>query len=456
MGMIAISVLNRIDKLKLNPAQVLVLGFAALILIGATLLNLPISSVNGESIGFVDALFTSASAVCVTGLVVVNTAQHWSIFGKVIILILIQVGGLGLMTMATLVALVLGRKITLKERLIIQEELNSTTLSGLVKLTKYVIISTAAIEGIGAIFLAIRFIPKYGVIKGIWFSIFHAISAFCNAGFDLTGESMVPFVEDVVVNLTIIALVIIGGLGYFVYLDISRKKSFRKFSLHTKLVLIISGILLLIGFLFIFILEYNNPETLGKLSFKGKILAAAFQSMTPRTAGFNSIDTGAVTDSVAFLTMIYMLIGGSPGSTAGGVKTTTIGVLVIAIISVIRGNEDVEIYRRRIPHELIYRALAVTGIAVAIITGVTVILSITESGPDVTFLDVLFETLSAFGTVGLSRGLTPKLSILGRLIITFTMFVGRVGPLTMAFAFAKKRREKKGTYRYPKEKILVG
>ncbi|WP_427338413.1 TrkH family potassium uptake protein [Caloranaerobacter sp. DY30410] len=452
--MITIELRRRLNQLKLNPAQVLVLGFAGLILIGATLLNLPIASQDGKSIGFVNALFTSASAVCVTGLVVVNTATHWTIFGKVVILILLQIGGLGFMTLATLVALLLGRRITLKERLIIQEELNQFTLSGLVKLTRYVIISTIMIEGLGALLLSIRFIPIYGFVKGVSFSIFHSISAFCNAGFDLTGESMVPFVDDVIVNLTIIFLVIVGGLGYTVYIDISHNKKFKKFSLHTKLVLIISALLLLFSFLVIFIVEYNNPATLGKLSFKGKILASAFQAMTPRTAGFNSIDTGAVTNTTAFLTLILMFIGGSPGSTAGGIKTTTVGAIVLAIISVIRGTNDVEVYRKRIPHNLVYRALAVVGIGLALIIFVTMILSLTEK--EASFLDILFETTSAFGTVGLSRGLTPNLSVLGRLIITLTMFAGRVGPLTMAFAFAKKQREYKGTYRYPEERILVG
>ncbi len=452
--MITIELRRRLNQLKLNPAQVLVLGFAGLILIGATLLNLPIASQDGKSIGFVNALFTAASAVCVTGLVVVNTATHWTIFGKVVILILLQIGGLGFMTLATLVALLLGRRITLKERLIIQEELNQFTLSGLVKLTRYVIISTIMIEGLGALLLSIRFIPTYGFIKGVSFSIFHSISAFCNAGFDLTGESMVPFVDDVIVNLTVIFLVIVGGLGYTVYMDISQNKKFKKFSLHTKLVLIISALLLLFSFLVIFIVEYNNPATLGKLSFKGKILASAFQAMTPRTAGFNSIDTGAVTNTTAFLTIILMFIGGSPGSTAGGIKTTTVGAIVLAIISVIRGTNDVEVYRKRIPHDLVYRALAVVGIGLALIIFVTMILSLTEK--EASFLDIFFETTSAFGTVGLSRGLTPNLSVLGRLIITLTMFAGRVGPLTMAFAFAKKQREYKGTYRYPEERILVG
>ncbi|WP_279230355.1 TrkH family potassium uptake protein [Thermohalobacter berrensis] len=439
--------------MRIDPAQFLVVGFIALILIGATLLNLPIASENGKSIGFVDALFTSASAVCVTGLIVVSTPTHWSLFGEIVILILIQVGGLGIMTMATLVSILIGKKITLKERLIMQEELNQFSLAGLVKLTKYVIISTFTIEGIGAILLSSRFIPRYGVVKGIWFSIFHAISAFCNAGFDLTGNSMVPFAEDVIVNLTIVSLVIIGGLGYTVYIDITKNRSFKKFSLHTKLVLVITAVLLVLGFIVILITEYNNPETLGKLSFKGKILASLFHSMTPRTAGFNTVDTGSLTISAAFLTMIFMFIGGSPASTAGGVKTTTVGAIFLAVFAVIKGKDDVETYNRRLPHSMIFRALAVVGIGMFLIVFVTMILSITEKA---SFLDILFETISAFGTVGLSRGLTPNLSTIGRLLITVTMFAGRVGPLTIAFAIAKKQRKNKGTYRFPEERIIVG
>ncbi|WP_066504266.1 TrkH family potassium uptake protein [Abyssisolibacter fermentans] len=452
--MITIDNNTTIEQLKLNPAQVLVLGFGALILIGATFLNLPVASVNGKSIGFIDALFTSASAVCVTGLVVVNTAAHWSMFGKIVILILIQVGGLGFMTMATLVALILGRKITLKDRLIIQEELNQFTLSGLVKLTKYVIVSTIMLESLGAFFLSLKFIPIYGPSTGIWFGIFHAISAFCNAGFDLIGSSMEPFVDSPIVNITIGLLVIIGGLGYTVYIDITTQKNYKRYSLHTKLVLIVTAILLVIGFFAIFFLEYNNPDTLGSLSFGGKLMAALFQSIVPRTAGFNSINMGAVTSTSAFIIIILMFIGGSPGSTAGGIKTTSIGAIVLAIISVVRGKNDVEILKRRISIELVFRALAVTGIAFCIVSIVTMILTITESGAS--FLDIVFETVSAFATVGLSRGITPSLTIIGRLVITITMFIGRLGPLTMAFAFAKKRNNNKGVYRYAEERIIVG
>lgn len=454
--MITINANNGFNQIKLNPAQFLVLGFAGLILIGATLLNLPFATQSGKSIGFIDSLFTSSSAVCVTGLVVVNTAEYWSVFGKVVILLLIQIGGLGIMSMATLVAMLLGKKITLKERLIIQEELNHFSLAGLVKLIRYVITSTLIIEGIGAIILAFRFIPEYGYLQGIGFSIFHSISAFCNAGFDLIGNSMESFVGDPIINIVIGLLVIVGGLGYTVYIDITTNKRFKAFSLHTKFVLMISGVLLLFGFLFVFILEFNNPETLGGLSLDGKIWASWFQSLVPRTAGFNSVNMGAVTDATAFLIIIFMFIGGSPSSTAGGVKTTTVGALVLGMVAVIRGRDDVEFMKRRISNDLIFRALAVVGIGFGIVILVTMILTITETESTGSFLDLLFEATSAFGTVGLSRGVTPNLSVLGRLVVTLTMFIGRIGPLTMAFAFAKKKKYNKGNYRFPEERILVG
>ncbi|MBS4537991.1 TrkH family potassium uptake protein [Clostridium sp. D2Q-11] len=455
--MIKIELKNRMNELKSNPAQVLVLGFAALIFIGATLLNLPMASASGRSIGFIDALFTSASAVCVTGLVVVNTAAHWTIFGKIVILVLIQIGGLGFMTMATLVSLLIGKKITLKDRLIMQEELNQFTLSGLVKLTRYIIISTFVIEAIGAVFLAFKFIPEYGTLQGIWYSIFHAISAYCNAGFDIIGNSMESFVTSPIVNFTISILVILGGLGYSVYIDMTENRKFKKFLLHTKVVLVMSIGLLVLGFLVFLIVEYNNPQTIGNLSFGSKLIASFFQSVVPRTAGFNSVSMAGTTNATAFLIIILMFIGGSPGSTAGGIKTTTMGVILLAVVAVVRGETDVEIFGRRIPNEIIFRALAVLGIGLLIVIIVTMTLSLTENNlEDYSFLDITFETVSAFGTVGLSRGLTPYLSDIGRIIITITMFIGRLGPLTMAFAFAKKRREKKGLYRYPEERITVG
>lgn len=442
---------GKIPGFKLNPPRVLALGFASLILIGSLLLNLPIATKTGESIGYIDALFTSASAVCVTGLAVVNTGEFWSLFGQITILVLIQMGGLGFMTMATVGALAIGKKITLKERLVIKEQLNQESMSGLVKLTQYVIISTFAIEAIGAILLSTRFIPMYGLKKGIYFSIFHAISAFCNAGFDITGNSIVPFAGDFIINMTLSALIILGGLGFAVYIDISRNKGFKKLNLHSKLVLSITGILLVIGTIVFLMIEFNNPFTLQSLSGPQKLLASFFQSVVPRTAGFNSLNIGALHDTTVFFMVILMFIGGSPGSTGGGIKTTTFGILMLTTISVIKGDSDVVVYRKRIGNEIINRSLAIATIGLALLMIVSFILTVTETA---TFLDVLFETTSAFATVGLTRGITPSLTDIGKTIIIFVMYAGRVGPLTIAFAFANKNK-KKG-YRYSEGNIIVG
>lgn len=442
---------EKIMKFDLNPPRVLAIGFAGLIILGAILLNLPFASKSGESIGFLNALFTSASAVCVTGLVVVNTGEFWSLFGQIVIIILIQMGGLGFMTMATIVALILGKKITIKERLVIKEQLNSETLTGLVKLTKYVILSTFIIEGIGALFLSIRFIPIYGLVKGIWFSIFHSISSFCNAGFDILGDSVAPFVGDAIINLTIAGLIIIGGLGFSVYIDISRERNFKKLHLHSKIVIVMTALLIIIGTILIFTIEYNNMGTLGNLSLKEKILASFFQAVVPRTAGYYSVNIGFLYDTTVFLMIILMFIGGSPGSTAGGIKTTTFGAIGLTTISIIRGEKDVVAFKKRISDDTINRSLAIVTVGILLVIFVSFILTITEGA---VFLDVLFETTSAFATVGLTRGITPYLSNMGKIILTLTMYAGRVGPLTMAFAFGNKKKHMK--YRYSEGNILVG
>lgn len=444
---------KKINELELNPPRVLALGFGILIFIGAILLNLPIASQNGKSIGFINALFTSASSVCVTGLVVVNTANYWTLFGKIVIISLIQMGGLGFMTMATLMALIIGKKITLKERLIIKEQLNQKTMSGLVNLTKYAILSTFAIEGIGAILLSTRFIPRYGLAKGIWFSIFHSISAFCNAGFDIIGNSIIPFADDLIVNLTISFLIIIGGLGFATYIDLSRNKKFKRLSLNSKLVITITIALIISGTVLIYVIEWDNPNTLAPLGIKDRILASFFQSVVTRTAGFNSVDISKLEDTTAFIMILLMFIGGSPGSTAGGIKTTTFGAVILTTIAVIKGHKDVEVYKKRISQEIIYRSLAIVSVGLFLVICVSMMLTITEDG---TFLDLLFETTSAFATVGLSRGITPNLTTFGKIIITITMYFGRVGPLTMAFAFAKKQKDHSASYRYSEENIMVG
>lgn len=438
-------------EFQLNPPAVLAAGFLALIFIGTILLNLPMATSSGISIGLIDALFTASSAVCVTGLIVVNTALHWSLFGKIVILILIQMGGLGIMTMATSVALIIGKKIRLKERLIIKEQLNHETMGGLVKLTKYVIFVTLSIEAIGALFLSFKFIPIYGLGKGIWFSVFHSISAFCNAGFDILGNSITPFVGDLWINIVLSVLIILGGLGFAVYADVYNHKKIKKLNIHSKFVLSITAILLLGGTLLIFLIEYSNPLTLKELSISSKMIASFFQSTVTRTAGFNSLDMSKMRDTSAFLMVVLMFIGGSPGSTAGGIKTTTFGTIILATISTVKGERDVGVFNRRLGYDIINRSLAIIIIALTWILIVSFILTITESA---VFLDLVFETTSAFATVGLSRGVTPTLTTVGKLLITLTMYIGRVGALTMAFAFGHRRNHK--NFREAEGHIIVG
>lgn len=440
---------------RLKPSQVMVIGFALVIIIGAILLTLPISSATGERLSFADALFTSTSAVCVTGLVVVDTVTYFSLFGQVVILLLIQVGGLGFMTMATLVALLIGKRISLKSRLLIQESLGKSEISGVVRITKYVVYFTIFMEGLGAFLLSLRFIPLYGFSKGLYFSIFHSISAFCNAGFDLFGgfRSLTPFVEDPLVILTIMGLIIIGGLGFSVIFDILQNRSFKKISLNSKLVLTLTGILLFVGFVFVFAFEYANPQTIGNLSFKGKLLASAFQSVTPRTAGYNALLIDQLTMPTLLLTMIFMFIGGSPGSTAGGIKTTTFGLVILSMISVIKGDPDSVIFRRKVARDATMRALAVLGVAFAIVIMMVMILSISEKQVD--FMVILFEVVSAFGTVGLSMGLTTNLTVIGKLALTFTMFMGRIGVLTFVIAISNRQQGFKALLHYPEGKINV-
>ncbi len=447
--------LNLKPKRELNPAQILVLGFAVVILLGGMLLNLPFSSVDGSSVGFVNAIFTATSAVCVTGLAVVDTGTHWTLFGKVVIMCLIQIGGLGFMTMATAISFVMGRKISLKSRLVMQEAFNQSTVAGIVRLTQSVLVVTLTIEGIAALILMTRFIPIYGWKTGIFFGIFHSVSAFCNAGFDLIGgfRNLMPFVTDPVINFTIMGLIILGGLGFGVITEIITVRKFSKLSLHAKVVVCMTIALILSGFVLILLFEYNNPDTFGGLSWPQKIVAAFFQSVTPRTAGFNTVDMSKYSISAQLITIILMFIGGSPGSTAGGIKTTTFGLIIAQVVSVIIGKEETEIFKKRIPTEAINKALALFSVAMFIVLSVTMILSITETGHS--FMDLIFETTSAFATVGLSLNVTPTLSVPGKLIIALTMFAGRLGPLTLIMALAS-RQAKKSKIRYPEGKILVG
>lgn len=442
------------ERLMLKPGLLLVTGIAGIIFIGAVLLNLSIASNSGESIGFLDALLTSTSAVSVTGLVPVNTAEHWTLFGKVVIIILIQVGGFGFMTSATIIAFITGKRIGLKERLVMQEQFNQDSFAGIVKLTKFVILFTITVEAIGALMLSMKFVPIYGPLKGVGYSIFHSISAFCNAGFDIIGDSMVPYVGDTLINITIMGLIILGGLGYTVYLDIAVRRSFKKLSLHSKIVLVVSAALILSGALFIFLTEYNNPNTLGQLSLYDKVLASFFQSVVARTAGFYSIDISQMFSGASFFIIILMFIGGSPSSTAGGLKTTTFGTIMLTVVSGIKGNDDVEVFKKRIPKVMITKAFILLSVSLLLVGGVTLMLTVTEKNQ--TFLDLLFETTSALATVGSSRNVTPELTDIGKVLITIVMYLGKVGPLTLGLALSNKGRVHKQNYKYPEGKIIIG
>ncbi|GAV22647.1 TrkH family potassium uptake protein [Carboxydothermus pertinax] len=438
---------------RLTPAQILVLGFAGVILLGTVLLMLPISSKDGTVTSFLDALFTATSAVCVTGLVVLDTGTYWSLFGQVVIMLLIQVGGLGFMTIATLFAIILGRRINLRERIVIQEALNQASLEGIIKLTKQVIVFTFGIEGVFAVILGLRFSQDYGFLTGMWFGVFHAISAFNNAGFDLIGnfKSLTPYVGDILINLSIAFLIIAGGIGFYVISELSNYRKKGRLSIHTKITLTTTGILLLVGTVVIFIMEYGNGKTLGALPLGHKLLASFFQAVTPRTAGFNTLDIASLHPATQFFIIILMFIGASPGSTGGGVKTTTFAVLTLAVVNIILGRDEILVYNRRLPREQIFKAIAIVMISLALINIVTFILTFTEGH---NILMNMFETVSAFGTVGLSMGLTPELSKFGRVLIILMMFFGRLGPLTITFALAQRR--KKALFTLPEEKVMVG
>ncbi|HHV63236.1 MAG TPA: Trk family potassium uptake protein [Firmicutes bacterium] len=438
---------------RLTPSQVLVIGFAGLIFLGAILLSLPIASRDGQPLRFINALFTATSAVCVTGLVVVDTHDQFSLFGQLVIILLIQAGGLGIMVVSTLIALVLGRRIGLRGRILIQEAMNQFTLEGMIRLIKQVIAVTAIVEGTGALLLAFRFIPQMGFVKGLYYGVFHAVSAFCNAGFDLFGgfRSLIGYRDDVLVNLVMTSLIITGGIGFAVITDVWQYFKTKHLALNSKIVLAVTAALILIGTATILLLEWDNPRTMGDLPLGSKILSSYFQAVTPRTAGFNTLPIGDMRSATLFFIIILMFIGASPGSTGGGIKTTTFGVLVIAVWSVVRGREDSEAFGRRIPHRAVYRALAVAMISLTLVVVVTMLLSITER---VTFIRVLFEATSAFGTVGLSTGITPGLTAIGKIAIILTMFAGRVGPLTIATAIAQRLCI--NGVKFPEERVMVG
>ena len=438
----------------LNPPKILVLGFAIVILIGAFLLTLPIATEDGKGLSFLNALFTATSATCVTGLVVVDTGNTFSLFGELVIISLIQIGGLGFMTFATFIFLLLGKKISLKERLLLKEAFNNESLSGMVRLVKRILIFTAVIEITGGIILGIRFSFDMPIGKAFYYGFFHSISNFNNAGFDLMGNfnSLTGYVDDPTVVLTICALITIGGLGFIVLNELYDYRNTHRLSVHSKIVLTMTCILTLGGTLLILLFESGNPKTSGPLSPIGNVLGALFQAVTSRTAGANTLPIGDLTQSTLLLIIFLMFIGAGSGSTAGGIKISTFSVLLATAWAQIKGKEDVVLFKRRIVTETILKAFTVALFGFLIVITVTMLLTLTETGHN--FIMYLFEATSAFGTVGLSMGLTPELSSLGRIVIILTMFTGRLGPLTIAFAITKRRKPE--AVRQPKGNIMIG
>lgn len=443
-------------KRHLSQTQFIAYGFFTIILIGALLLMLPIANRSGKNLGFINCLLTATSATCVTGLVAADTWSQWTLFGQLVILAMIQIGGLGFITIGVFVSIILRRRVSLKARGLMQESMNTLQIGGIVRLAKKIVQGTILFEGAGAVLLSIRFVPEFGFFRGVYYGIFHSISAFCNGGFDLMGirepySSLTYYAGDWLVNFTIISLIVIGGIGFIVWDDLSKKGlHFRKYLLHTKIVLVTTAILLAGGSLFFFALERNNLMVGMR---PGEMFwTSLFQSATARTAGFNTTDTAALTDGSKLLTIILMFIGGSPGSTAGGIKTTTLAVLLLSARASIRQTVGVEIYNRRLDDEAVRQAglILIINLALAMAAAMWMVLA----QPELAMSDVLFETFSAIGTAGMSTGTTRELLLASRVPLIILMFCGRVGSLSSALAFTQSK--KKPPVMQPVEKITVG
>ena len=442
-------------KYKESYTKLIFLGFATLILTGALLLSLPVASRSGNGMHFIDALFTATSATCVTGLVIADTYQNWTLFGQLVIIALIQIGGLGFITIGVYVAVIFKRKIGLKSREAIHESVNTIETAGVVRLTKKIIQGTFLFELIGGLLLSIRFIPRVGILKGLYFGMFHAISAFCNAGFDLMGNweqyaSFTGYEGDILVNSVIMILIIVGGIGFIVWDDIIRNKwHFKKYLLHTKVVLTTTLILVFGGAALFLIFENNN--LFATMNVRERILGALFSSVTARTAGFNTVDTGALTDASKMLTIVLMFVGGSPGSTAGGIKTTTIAVIIMVTWSMIHKSYGANIYGRRLHEDAIRRASTVFTINLLAANFATIAIMAIQP---LNLTDVMFEVFSAIGTVGMSTGITRSLTFASKIIIILLMFTGRLGSLSFALVFAQRKIP--APVQFPQEKMIVG
>lgn len=448
-------------KFALSTTQIILLSFLVVILFGSLLLSLPFSTANAEAVPYVDALFTAATATCVTGLVTLPTVTTWSIFGQIVILILIQIGGLGIITVLSALMVAVHRKIGLKDSQLIQDAFNLNTLCGLTKFVKKVIIGTFIVEAIGALLYMTVFVPDFG-LQGIWISVFNSVSAFCNAGIDIIAEnSLCSYVHNPLINIVTSLLIILGGIGYIVWWDVIRVfknvksqglRCMRRLTLHSKIVLTSTAVLIVGGALAILIFEYNNPLTIGEYSFFDKLQASFFQSITARTAGFATIAQENLTNASAVVCLILMFIGGSPVGTAGGIKTATVVVLLATAISAIRNKNDVSLFHRNIPTQVTRKAVAVAGMSFIIMSLSAVLLAAVTEAPAI---DILYEAVSATATVGLTRNLTPFLNLWGKLVIIATMYFGRIGPISLAIAFTVKK-ETANSIKNPTEDISVG
>lgn len=445
------------SDVPMSAQSIIALGFLAIILIVTALLMLPVSSAAGTMTDPLTALFTATSAVCVTGLVVVDTATHWSLFGKLVLITGIQIGGLGVMTVMALVSMLLGQRIGLRQRTLLQESVASLHIGGIVRLVRRAMIGTALVEGLGAVLLAFRFVPSLGWPRGLGYSLFHSISAFCNAGFDLMGTisgpytSLESFVSDPLVNLTVIALILVGGIGFFVWDDlIECRFRWKRMQLHTRLVLLLSALLVLVPAVLFYAFERTNA--MAGLDTGGRVLASLFSAVTPRTAGFDTIATAELSDASALLTLLLMLTGGNPGSTAGGAKTTTMLLVLLLATSMLRREEDVHIMGRRIDMSLMRRACAIVVIYVSLAMVSTLVLCALQ--PELALRDVLLEVFSAVDTVGMTTGITRQLGTASRLILIALMYAGRLGSLTFAILIAHRRTP--APVQYPAGQLLIG
>ena len=464
----ASKILKRIRK-SFSPVQVVVLSFLLIITIGGVLLSLPISHAENESVPVLDAFFTAVSAVCVTGLTTLATATTWSVFGKIVVLFLIQIGGLSLVTILAFFMVFAGKKISLKNRLAIQTTLNEPTLGGMARMVMFVTKGVMAVELLGAMFLFILFLNQ-GVVwhKALWYGIFHSISAFCNAGFDVIGESsLIPYSDAVGINIVIMTLIITGGIGFIVWDDVfanvklrllGRRKRRNNFSLHTKLALTVTGVLLLAGTLFFLTAEYSNPKTIGGLTFSQKLLISSFQSTSLRTAGFATVAQDGMTEASKLICSLLMMIGGSPGGTAGGVKTVTLAIILCSVWSIVKGRTEIVAFERSVSVATLQRALAVAVLMISLLFIGTTILAMTEDAAKFphTLSDLIFEVSSALGTVGLSTGITPRLSAAGKIVLMACMFIGRIGPITLIASISRGPQIGKELIRYQKEDVMIG